>query len=101
MGYCLWRDGARIIVCDGGGTVTPQIREPGHSEEGGRSLQVEDMIAAAWGHFRVGHAQAVWCDLGKPVNAVPRDTWAWLPGVISAVSLAPDDPGRELLRFPA
>lgn len=60
---CLWRDGVRIIVCDGGGPASPQVRQPARSEEGGRGLQVVDMIAAAWGQFRAGPVQVVWCDL--------------------------------------
>jgi anti-sigma regulatory factor (Ser/Thr protein kinase) len=28
-GYCLWRDGARIVVCDGGGPGRPRLRESG------------------------------------------------------------------------
>jgi anti-sigma regulatory factor (Ser/Thr protein kinase) len=65
VGYCLWQDGAQIVVCDAGGTTSPRLRDPGKLDEGGRGLQVVDAVAAAWGAFRAGHAQAVWCDLGN------------------------------------
>jgi len=90
VGCCLWRGGARIVVCDAGGVSTPHLRNPGDFEEGGRGLQVVDVIAAAWGSFRAGHAQVVWCDLGEPPDsAAASDTWARLRAVIATVALAP------------
>ena len=38
--YCLWGGGVRIVVCDGGGTTIPQLRDPADGEEGGRGLHV-------------------------------------------------------------
>lgn len=87
VGYRLWRDGVRIIVCDEGGITAPQLRQPSQLDEGGRGLQVVDMIAARWGHFRVGRAQVVWCDLGGPIEStVPSDAWAWLSAVIATTA---------------
>jgi anti-sigma regulatory factor (Ser/Thr protein kinase) len=85
VAHFLWRGGVRIAVCDGGGTSTPQLREPARSEEGGRGLQVVDMIAAAWGQFRVGSAQVVWCELGKPLDSVLSDPWSWLLAAIAGI----------------
>ena len=53
VGYCLCRDGIRIIVCDEGGITAPQLRESSQLDEGGRGLQVVDMIAARWGYLRL------------------------------------------------
>jgi hypothetical protein len=87
VAHYLWRDGARIVVCDGGGTSTPHLRRPERSEEGGRGLQVVDMLAAAWGQFRAGPAaQVVWCDLGKPLDLVLTDPWGWLPVAIANIA---------------
>jgi hypothetical protein len=89
VGYCLWPSGARIVVCDGGGATTPRLRDPGEMDEGGRGLHVVDAVAAAWGSFRAGHAQAVWCDLGKPLDKIAdSETRAWLLAVLAAVALA-------------
>lgn len=85
VAHYLWRDGARIVVCDGGGASTPQLRQPARSEEGGRGLQVVDVIAAAWGQFRIGAVQVVWCDLGKPLDSVLSDPWSWLLVAIAGV----------------
>jgi len=89
VGYCLWPGGARIVVCDAGGATSPGLRDPGVLEEGGRGLQVVDAVAAAWGSFRAGHALAVWCDLGKPLDCPANgDVWAWLRAVLAAGALA-------------
>lgn len=89
VGYCLWPGGVRIVVCDGGGATVPRLGDPGELEESGRGLQVVDAVAAAWGSFRVGRAQAVWCDLGKPLDtAVSGKAWAWLHPLIATVGLA-------------
>ena len=87
VGYCLWQDGAQIVVCDAGGTTSPRLRDPGKLDEGGRGLQVVDAVAAAWGTFRAGHAQAVWCDLGKLLEFTGA-AQAWLRPVLAATSLA-------------
>jgi anti-sigma regulatory factor (Ser/Thr protein kinase) len=87
VGYCLWRDGVQIVVCDAGGTTSPWLRKPGELDEGGRGLQVVDAVAAAWGTFRAGHALAVWCDLGKPLEFT-SEAQAWLRPVLAATSLA-------------
>jgi anti-sigma regulatory factor (Ser/Thr protein kinase) len=89
VGYCLWSGGARIIVCDAGGATTPRLRDPGEMEEGGRGLQVVEAVAAAWGSFRTGRTQAVWFDLGKPLDAcASNEALAWLRAALAAGVLA-------------
>ncbi len=93
VGYCLWRDGARLVVCDSGGPGTPRLVHGGQLVEGGRGLRVVDMLAARWGSFRLAGAQAVWCDFGQPLHAADSDAWAWLHLVLSMRDLsAPDRP---------
>jgi serine/threonine-protein kinase RsbW len=92
-GYCLWSAGARIVVCDGGGPTTPQVRQDTSLAEGGRGLQVVDSVAAQWGSFRSpGVLMAVWCDLGQPLRAPASDAWAWLFRVLSICPLSAPDP---------
>ena len=94
-GYCLWSSGARIVVCDGGGPATPQLRQGIGLAEGGRGLQVIDSVAARWGSFRLSGSQVVWCDFGQPLRALTGDAWAWLHRVLSACTLAaPARPGQ-------
>jgi len=92
VGYCPGHDGVRIVVCDGGGRTAPQLRGPSQTLEGGRGLQIVGMIAAAWGEFRVGQAQVVWCDLGMSVSPVSGHAWAWLTAVLATVALAAPEP---------
>jgi anti-sigma regulatory factor (Ser/Thr protein kinase) len=68
VGYVLWCQGIRIMVCDGGGATTPRLRDSTGLEEGGRGLHVVDALSAQWGSFRAPGAQVVWCDLGQPMN---------------------------------
>jgi serine/threonine-protein kinase RsbW len=91
-GYCLWREGARIVVCDGGGTTTPMLRQADDQAEGWRGLELVGALAARWGHFRLDSAQAVWCDLGQPLYAAPSDAWAWLRLVLAACPLSSPAP---------
>jgi hypothetical protein len=86
-GYCLWPGGIRIVVCDGGGAGTPRLCEPGEFEMGGRGLHIVNAIAAAWASFRAGHAQAVWCDLGKPLEIPAAEAFAWLRAVLTVIDL--------------
>ena len=88
VGYCLWPGGLRIVVCDEGGAGQPRLGDPGKLAEGGRGLLVVDAVAADWGSFRIGQVQAVWCDLGKPLDAVPAEAWAWLRPLIAAVGFS-------------
>jgi anti-sigma regulatory factor (Ser/Thr protein kinase) len=88
VGYCLWREGARLVVCDGGGPGTPQLKDDGRQAESGRGLRVVDSLSARWGSFRLPGAQAVWCDFGQPLRAVASDAWAWLHPALSACSLS-------------
>jgi serine/threonine-protein kinase RsbW len=82
VGHCLGA-GVRIVVCDEGGQTVPQLRSPGQHEEGGRGLRVVDTIASAWGHFRSGPVQVVWCDLGEQLDpAAGRQAWRWLAAVL-------------------
>jgi hypothetical protein len=59
----------------------------------GRGLRVIDAVAAAWGSFRTGNAQAVWCDLGKPLGSAANEEWAWLHAILTAVALSAPIPG--------
>jgi anti-sigma regulatory factor (Ser/Thr protein kinase) len=94
VGYCLWREGARLVVCDGGGRSTPKLLDVGEQAEGGRGLHIVDSLAARWGSFRLAGVRAVWCDLGQPLQAASSDAWAWLNPVLSMRTLsAPDSPG--------
>lgn len=98
VGYCLWREGARLVVCDGGGPGRPRLVRGGELAEGGRGLRVVDSLAARWGSFRVAGAQVVWCDLGQPLHAAASDAWAWLHPVLSVCSLsAPGRPATAVL----
>jgi anti-sigma regulatory factor (Ser/Thr protein kinase) len=60
VSYCLCGDGLRVVVCDPGGITIPTLRASHDLQEGGRGLHVVDMIAAAWGQFRVEHARVVY-----------------------------------------
>ena len=88
-GYCLWRDGARIVACDGGGPGRPRLRESGGLAEGGRGLQVVNALAARWDCFLLAGTRVVWCDFGQPLPAAPGDAWAWLRLVLPACDLSP------------
>jgi len=84
VGYCLWPLGARIVVCDGGGSGTPELRPVTGQAEGGRGLHVVDSVTARWGSFRLAGNLVTWCDLGQPLRAPASDAWAWLHCVLSA-----------------
>lgn len=86
VGYCLWPGGARIVVADGGGYGTPEMRPVTSTDEGGRGLLVVEAITAQWGCFcfrSAGHL-IVWCDLGQPLRSQDNDAWAWLDRLLSA-----------------
>jgi anti-sigma regulatory factor (Ser/Thr protein kinase) len=90
VGYCLWRDGARLVVCDGGGPGAPRLADDAGLAEGGRGLRVVDALAARWDTFKLADgSRVVWCDLGQPLRAPAADAWAWLPPVLAACPLAP------------
>jgi anti-sigma regulatory factor (Ser/Thr protein kinase) len=98
-GYCLWSAGARIVVCDGGGTGTPRLRQGTGLAEGGRGLQVVDAVAARWGSFRLAltGTRVVWCDFGQPLRVPAGDAWAWLRPVLAVCVLsAPAAPGAGI-----
>jgi len=104
VGYCLWSQGARIVVCDGGGPSTPRLGHSTGLAEGGRGLQVVDSVAARWGSFRLIGSQVVWCDFGQPLRAPASDAWAWLRPVLSGSILsapAAATPGQPLEAGPA
>ena len=94
VGYCLWREGARLVVCDGGGPGAPRLVRGAELAEGGRGLCVVDSLAARWGSFRLADARAVWCDFGQPLHAAVSDAWAWLHLVLSVRTLSA--PGRQV-----
>jgi hypothetical protein len=52
-GYCLWRDGARIVGRDGGGSGEPTLVHGGRLAGGGRGPHVAGSQAAWWGNFRL------------------------------------------------
>lgn len=87
VGYCLWSQGARIVVCDGGGYGTPELRQVTNLAEGGRGLRVVDTLAAQWGCSRFAGNLIVWCDFGQPLRARANDAWAWLHCLLSADAL--------------
>ncbi len=88
LGYCLWREGARLVVCDGGGPRAPRLVRADELAEGGRGLHVVDALAARWGSFRLPGAQVVWSDLGQPLRAPDSDAWAWLRLVLPVCPLS-------------
>ncbi len=69
VGYCLWSGGARIVVCDGGGSGSPELRQVTSQAEGGRGLHVVDSVTARWGSFRLAGNLVAWCDFGQPLRA--------------------------------
>jgi anti-sigma regulatory factor (Ser/Thr protein kinase) len=91
VGYCLWQQGARLVVCDAGGPGTPRLVHGGQLAEDGRGLYVVDALAARWGSFRLAGAQAVWCDFEQPLHAADSDAWAWLHLVLSVCDLSASD----------
>ena len=84
----LIEQGARLVVCDGGGPGTPRLVHGGEFTEGGRGLRVVDSLAARWGSFRLAGALAVWCDFGQPLHAAAGDAWAWLQLVLPVCDLS-------------
>lgn len=96
VGYCLWRSGARIVVCDGGGGGVPRMRDNGQFGEGGWGLHVVESLSAAWGAFREGSAQVVWCDFAESLRVPDAEAWAWLRAVLKEHSLRPLRDGHLL-----
>jgi anti-sigma regulatory factor (Ser/Thr protein kinase) len=88
VGYCLWREGARIVVCDAGGSTAPELRETDAGTEGGHGLHLVEELSVRWGSFRLPGAQVVWCDFGQPLRAPASDAWAWLRLVLSVCPLS-------------
>jgi serine/threonine-protein kinase RsbW len=83
VAYLLWRQGARLVICDSGGPTQPRLRDGNDLAEGGRGLQVVDALTARWGSFRAARAQVVWCDLGQPLPAATVEAWAWLNALLA------------------
>jgi hypothetical protein len=98
VGYCLWREGARLVVCDGGGPSTPKLLDVGEQAEGGRGLHIVDSLTARWGTFRLAGVRAVWCDLGQPIQAASGDAWAWLNPVLAMRTLSAPDSQAAIVR---
>jgi serine/threonine-protein kinase RsbW len=86
VGYCLWSEGARVVVVDGGGPGCPRLSSGPDMELGGRGLHLVDALGAGWGSFRLPAAQVVWCDFGQPLCATAANAWAWLPGALGGVT---------------
>jgi anti-sigma regulatory factor (Ser/Thr protein kinase) len=90
VAYCLWNQGARIVVCDAGGRGVPHMLDGGRAgQENGRGLYTVNAISARWGTFVCGCSRVVWCDLAQPLAAAAADAWAWLPQILAGTSLAP------------
>lgn len=89
VGHCLWSQGARIVVCDGGDSGEPELRLVMSQAENGRGLHVVDAISEQWGSFRLAGSLVVWCDLGQPLCVSSRDAWAWLHRVLSGGTSLP------------
>lgn len=88
-GYCLWDQGARLVVADGGGAGAPRLRSAAKLDEGGRGLQLVSELAARWDTFVLAGARVVWCDLHSPLRVPAADAWAWLSLVLSVYDLSP------------
>ncbi len=84
VGYCLWSQGARLVVCDGGGSGEPELRPVTSQAQNGRGLHVVEAVTARWGSFRLAGNLVAWCDLGQRMRAPAGDAWAWLDCVLSA-----------------
>src|SRR5712691_12151357 len=73
VGYCLWSQGARLVVCDGGGSGEPELRPVTSQAQNGRGLHVVEAVTARWGSFRLAGNLVAWCDLGQRMRAPAGD----------------------------
>jgi anti-sigma regulatory factor (Ser/Thr protein kinase) len=90
-GYCLWRQGARLVVADGGGPGVPRLRPAASFEESGRGLHLVNDLAARWDTMLLAGARVVWCDLHTALRVPAADGWAWLTPILSACDLSPSE----------
>ena len=92
VGDCLWREGARLIVCDGGGPGMPRLVYGSQLAEGGRGLRVVDSLAARWGSFSLAVPWRCGAISGS------RARWAWrrlglaAPGLVRVRPVLPGRP---------
>ena len=94
VGYCLWRQGARLVVCDGGGPGTPRLVHGGELAEGGRGLRVVDSLAARWGSFRAGRrAGGVVRFRAAAARCGQRRLGLAAPGLVGVRPVRPRPPG--------
>ncbi len=72
----------RTLVCEvwDAGQVQPRRRRARDTDEGGRGLQLVDLLSTGWGSRRVPSGKAVWFQLARPEEgaAVPDPTEALL-----------------------
>ena len=80
VGYCLWQQGARLVVCDAGGPGTPRLVHGGQLAEGGRGLSVVDSLArggAASGWLAPRRCGATSGSRCTRRTATPGPGWTW------------------------
>jgi anti-sigma regulatory factor (Ser/Thr protein kinase) len=62
-------DGVRAEVADGGGGTVPAVGAPGSDlAEGGRGLQLVDLLAARWSYRREAARTITWFELTCPAS---------------------------------
>ncbi|MBW1602921.1 serine/threonine-protein phosphatase [Streptomyces sp. JJ66] len=64
----------RTLVCEvwDSGLVQPRRRRARDTDEGGRGLQLVDLLSAAWGSRRTPRGKAVWFELPLPHDGGPK-----------------------------
>ena len=78
VGYCLWREGARLVVCDGGGPGTPRLVHGGELAEGGRGLRVVGLARGPVGQLPPGRRPGGVVRFRAAAARRASDAWAWL-----------------------
>ncbi|MDJ1134693.1 SpoIIE family protein phosphatase [Streptomyces iconiensis] len=63
----------RTLVCEvwDAGPVQPRRRRAHDTDEGGRGLQLVDLLSTGWGSRRTPSGKAVWFQLARPREGVP------------------------------
>ncbi len=64
----------RTLVCEvwDAGLVQPRRRRARETDEGGRGLQLVDLLSTAWGSRRTPRGKAVWFELPLPHDGGPK-----------------------------
>ncbi|GAA2240814.1 hypothetical protein GCM10010232_29800 [Streptomyces amakusaensis] len=65
----------RTLVCEvwDAGLVQPRRRRARDTDEGGRGLQLVDLMSAAWGSRRTPRGKTVWFELALPGDGSPSE----------------------------